>query len=203
MAQAQHRGVERQPRRPAALARAVAPVAEHGMPRVRELHADLVLATRLERELDQRVVAAPRADPHVRHRELAAALGPGVPYRERRVLGQVGAQRLCVGLHDPAHERDVRAPGLVVLELLLQRVLDLGRLRQRDETRSLPVEPVHDEHALGRSPAREHPAHRRVERLRALTVGRHREQSRRLVDDEQVVVLVYHVQRAAAPGWSA
>ena len=197
MAQAQHRSVEREPRRPAALARAVATVAEHRMPGVRELHADLMLATRLERELDERVVAPSRTDPHVRHRELAAALGPGVPDRERRVLGEIRAQGLRVGLHDPAHERDVRAPGLVVLELLLQRVLGLGRLRQRDEARGLPVEPVHDEHALGRPPAREHPAHRRVQRLRALAVRRHREQSRRLVDDEQVVVLVHDVQRAA------
>jgi len=49
MAQAQHRSVEREPGRPAALARAVATVAEHRMPGVRELHADLMLATRLER----------------------------------------------------------------------------------------------------------------------------------------------------------
>ena len=154
MTQPQHRGVEGQPGHAPALARTVATVAEDRMAGIGELHADLVLAAGLERELDQRVVGAPGADPHVGHGELPATRGTGVPHRERRVLGQVGAQRLRVLANDPAHEGQVRPPGLVVLELLLQRLLCLGGLRQHDEPRGFPVEPMHDEQALGRPPAR-------------------------------------------------
>src|SRR5436190_38086 len=85
-------------------------------------------------------------------------------------------------------------------ELRLQASRRGGRLREGEEAGGLPVEPVDDEEtarrALGGDVIEEQP----VGRASALGLGPDREQPRRLVDHQQICVLVHEAKRPGELG---
>ena len=105
------------------------------------------------------------------------------PHRARRLRGTA------------LHHREVRPLDRVRRELRLQALLRERRAGEDQEPGRGAVEAVHDEHA-SRPGAR---GERGVERPLALVHRRDREQARRLVDDEEIVVLVHEANARRQP----
>ena len=103
--------------------------------------------------------------------------------------------------HLPFDHRDVDAPHRARGELRLQRPLGRRRLGEADQPRRLPIQAVHDEEtgpvpALRGHVVRQHP----VGRALSLLLGRDGEQTRRLVDDDEILVLVHEAQGGGKHG---
>src|SRR5207302_2271721 len=122
------------------------------------------------------------------------------PHAQRRgILDDAIAERAGIVAHAALHDRLVAARDGARGELRLQRVLHRRPLREHQEPRGLAIETVNDEQSGGRASRRrgsradvveEQP----IDRSLALALGADGEESRRLVHDDEVVVLVHQTQ---------
>ena len=178
---------------------AVDPVADDRVADRGEVHADLVRAPRLRPRLDQRRARRSARRRVRRHRTRAPPSTTAMRWRsrgsrrDRRVDHALRAASACPRRARRTSSRRVRS-----LSCARQRVVRGVVLRDEDHARRVAVEPVHDARPQHAADAREivavredrvHQRRRRVPRRR---MHRH---ARRLVDREQVGVLVEHVER--------
>ena len=189
--QAEPAGVERHPServRPTP----VLAVAGDRMAQVGELDADLMAASGAERQREDRRVAAPRAHLIVRDRRLARR-----PRADPQgaILREPALERAARRADAPLHHRDVLALGRPRLELRLQMPLRLGRLRDDDEPGRVAVEAMDDEGPargpLGGEVVPEEP----VRGALPLALRRDGEETRGLVDHEEIAVLMHQPER--------
>src|SRR4051794_27217569 len=154
----------------------------------REVHADLVHPTRLEPHAKQRVPGEQPLDLELRD---CVTCGIRVERDPRRVAAVAADRRL-----DPSrprarasvHERDVRPLERAVTHELLQPCMCFLRARDHHQPRRVAVEPVHDPGPLRVAP-RDLPGQRMDKRPLRMAVTRVHDEARRLVDDEQMLVL--------------
>ena len=133
VAERELRGVEQQPRRRRA---AVERVARDGRARGRELHAELVRAPGLRRELDERAIAVSLEHAVARDRLLPLARRlPGEDRHGPALVLRQEAAGACPGPSPPAHHdaRDVLLLRAPVLELFGERLVPL-RTRENTST---------------------------------------------------------------------
>ena len=175
-------------------------VADDRMPELRELDPDLAAASRAKRQLDERRLPAPLEHAIMRDRALAEPGVSGRSHAQAAIAHEPALERPVRLADDAVDQRHVDAPDGLLLELRLQASLRGGRLREGEEAGGLPVEPVDDEEtarrALGGDVIEEQP----VGRASALGLGPDREQPRRLVDHQQICVLVHEAKRPGELG---
>src|SRR5713101_208678 len=182
---------------------AVLAVADDRVADGRELHADLPAPARVERELEERRVLPAREHPVARDGRLALRATRGVD-TEAPVLDEATLERPGLLAHVALHERRVDALDRSLLELGLEALLGFRGLGEDQEPRGLAVEAVDDEGACARPLRLEIVPEQSVGGALALALGRHGEESRRLVHDDDRVVLVHEAETlregdAAAP----
>ncbi len=98
----------------------------------------------------------------------------------------------------PVRNGEVDSARLVTSELHLEPLLRLRMLRKDDQPGGVLVDPMDDERtalAVGSETVLDQLVHRRHIRL---ALERHREEPRRLVDDDQIVVFVDNVELSRA-----
>ncbi len=177
----------------AGLAGPVDAISQHGVSRGREVDSDLMGAPRLELDGDERRTRERLENAVPRHGALAPLARPRhrappevAVAREGRV--EDAGRRRC-----SFHDRDVLAFDLVALEALLQKSERLARPGEDQSPGGLAVEPVDDADVRPPAvPVLQVERDAREQRV-LLALGRgHGEQSRGLLDDDQVGVLVEH-----------
>src|SRR5207249_1614239 len=97
----------------------------------------------------------------------------------------------------PVHHREVYAFWLVAPELIFEPALRVGAERKQHETGGVAVDPMHHERLSLAVRAQEGAELVQHARRCASAVERYRQQSRRLVDDDQRVVFVDDLRFAA------
>src|SRR6266508_1490289 len=182
---------------------AVLPIADDGMTDGGQLHADLPPAPRAEEELEARRVLPSREHPVARDRCLAFGPARGVD-AEVPVLDQPALEPPRLPAHVAFHQRDVGSLDGARLELVLEAPLGFRRLGEDEEPGCLAVEAMDDEGPRARPLRREVVPEEAVGGALALALSRHGEQPRRLVHDDEGLVLVDEAQafwkgHAAAP----
>ncbi len=205
MAEAESRGVKTQAaeRIPA---RAVAAVADDRVAELRHLDTDLVAPARPEPERHPGHVRSPLDDavPGDRDaRALALRRRPariGGPDAERALLHEDVAERPLVRRHHAFDDRDVVPLRGAREELCLEILLRFRGLGDDQEPRGLAVQPVDDERPAGWPRSLEVGPHHAVGRALPLVLGPDREEPRRLLDDEQRLVLVDQAERRSEGG---
>ena len=157
------------------------------------MHADLVRPPRLERDPQEGVPRQQLLDLEMRHR-VARRIGvERLPERVVAVAPDRSVDRAAQRARPSGDERDVLARERARLHELLQPAVRLGRAGDDEQPRRVAVEPVHDAGPLrlvstfdvvGEQPVHERPARVPGRRMH--------DETRRLVDDEQMLVLVRH-----------
>ena len=205
MAEAESRSVKAQAaeRIPA---RAVAAVADDRVAELRQLDADLMAPARPELERHPGHVRSPldHAVPGDRDAR-APALGRrpariGGPDAQRALLHEDVAERSLVRRHHALDDRDIPPLRGAREELRLEVLLRLRRLGDDQEPRGLPIQPVDDERPARGARSLEVGPHHAVGRALPLVLGPDREEPRRLLDDEERLVLVDQAQRRGEGG---
>ena len=181
-------------------ATAVDAIAQHRMAEVLEVQADLMLAAGLEGQFEQGAGRAePLADHEVRDRRQRRLAASGQP----PPAGGVGVGDRCVDgagvVGRSAHDqRDVLPVEGVRAEQLATGLMRFARQRHRQRARGVAVEPVQwpDVAAPAAPPFHvfAHPVQHRVLVGGSSVVGADRQQPRRLVEDQHVLVLVEPVE---------
>src|SRR5215212_611561 len=156
-----------------------------------QMDADLMRAAGLEVDAEQRVMVEESFDVEVRHR-LARTVGfERVPHRVVAVTADRRLDPSAARARTAADERQVRALELTLRHLLLQPLVRVVRARDDQEPRGVSVEAVDDAGAIGLLPALGAELEEAVdERARVVSGRRVDDEARRLVDDEQVRVLI-------------
>ena len=121
------------------------PVADYGMAERGELGADLAAPPGHQRELEEGRVPATLEDVVAGDRVASGTPIPRGPDAERAVLHDPPHQRALIALNDSLHERDVNPLDASRGELRLEALLGGRGLREDDDPRRLPVEPVNDQ----------------------------------------------------------
>jgi len=168
----------RQLRQPRVAVRELA-VAHERVTEVRQVHADLVVTSGLERAAQQAPAVRGVQQLVVRHGGAAASV-------DARRLALVVDRQLdarALRLRTSEHEREVvLGHGMLAERVLERRAVAVGRATQQQRAAGLAVETVHRRDGASRGA-------QLVEHAAALRVGvAHREQTRGLVDHEQVLV---------------
>ena len=164
---------------------------------MRHVDADLMRAAGLEPAADVRVAAIARDDLPVRDRAARALLRDGHFLAVGRVPadGRVNGARIFA--HAAAHDGLVYARQAAVGKLSRQRQVRKVVFRDYQQPRRVLVDAVHDAGALLAADAGQRVAaaeHQRVyERAVRVAGGRVDDHAARLVDDQQIVVLVHDV----------
>ena len=167
------------------------------MARGREVHADLVRAAGLGAHQHVRGPGEPLDGLEAGHGMLAPFAGPRDRARETGLAHEVPVEGAAVG-KSSLDQRDVLALDRMAAEELLQRVEGGAVAREDERAGGVVVEPVHD---AGVRPSAV--AMLQVvdgagpERVLLAGLGGHGQEARRLVDDEDVVVLVEHGEARA------
>ena len=124
----------------------VSAIAENRMPDLREMDADLVLAPRLQANLDEDRPLETLDHSEVGHSPFPGPAQGGRANGERfAVLHEPGLNGPRIPRQGPFHDRDVLAPGLPRLELRRERLEGSRGLGEDQESRGMPVEAVDDE----------------------------------------------------------
>src|SRR5512134_945272 len=106
---------------------------------VRKMHADLVLAPRLQLYLNERSFRGSLQDSHVGHREFSnLRVGSGVD-AVGRVLCEKRADRELVLANAAFDNGKVPATGAVILKLMLQPLLTVHCFRKDQQPRGFPI----------------------------------------------------------------
>ena len=156
-----------------------------------EVDADLVRPPGFQRHAEQGVPRQQLLDLEVRHRLARRVRVERLPHRVATVASDRCVDRPAAGARTADDEREVLARQLPRLHELLEPPVRLGRAGDHEQTRRIAVEPVDDPRPLRLVAAldvvREQPVDER-----SLRVARRRmdDEARRLVHDEQVLVLV-------------
>ena len=183
----QTRAVQRHP------ANRIAPVAVGGIAHdwkvlLRQVHPDLVLASRFEPDLNQGPVRRAFENLHMRHRPFAFRGIPRGVAPKCRILRKKRLDRELVAGDAALGDGDVRTPRRVVFELLLQGDLGLRQLGEHQEAGRLTIQPVNDE-----QPSRSLLPHVLEEQGIGRTVPflfrGNGQQPRRLDDDDNIAIL--------------
>ena len=203
MREAQQPGVECQaPRPPARMARllgVVAVLAQNGIAGLGEMDADLVPATGLEADADEGGAGQTALDPVMGHGRLALALVVGRVALQTLAGDQPAREGPLVRRHDPGHQGDVLPLGAVCREVCPQRQRHLGGLGKHQQAGDLAVEAMHDLEAWRVTPALAQMAAQELHQRIAFTVqGGHGQHAGALLDDDHVLVVVYHRKAVAA-----
>src|SRR5439155_11348930 len=191
--EAQPRGVQTDTPQGVAAA-PVRAVADDRVPARRELSPDLAPPSRHERELEQR--RPPRALQHAvtGDRLLAVASIARGPDAQRPILHERRGQRPLRLTDDALHAGHVHPLRRARVELRLERPLHLERLGEDEEAGRLAIEAVDDEDP--RASPRSHPVpEQAIDGPLALGLGRDRQEPRRFVDNDEVLVLVNESER--------
>jgi hypothetical protein len=175
-----------------ARAASVRHVADDRMTHRRQLHADLVSASGAEVEVEDGPVAS--ALPHAVPGDRQPPRLPGT-HAEVAVLGETALERAFLLAHAPFDHRHVDALDVAGLELRLQTALGALGFREDDQARGVAVQPMDDEEPASRPLRVDVVEEQAVGVLLTLAVGGDGQEARRLVDDEQIVVLVHQPER--------
>jgi hypothetical protein len=156
-----------------------------------EMDADLMRPAGLEADSQERMAREELHDVEV---------GDSIARRcsVERDAGRVGAVASDRRLDAPAararptlHEREILALDLARPQKPLQAAVSLVRTRYHEEARGVAIEPVHDSGSLGLRPTRNRMAQKAVDERARRVPGRGvDDEAGRLVDDEQVLVLI-------------
>src|SRR5262245_63560214 len=168
---------------------AVRPVADDGQVDRGQVDADLVRPAGLQPHVQQRVAVDQLGDLEVRH---SLTRRVGVERAARRVgavAADDGLDAPPPGARAPANERDVAALQLSALHELPEALVRLLGSRNDQEPRGVAIEPVDDSGPL-LLPARGSACEPMDERPGHMPGSRVHDDACRLVDDEQVLVLV-------------
>jgi hypothetical protein len=207
MAEAEPRGVKTQAaeRIPA---RAVTAVADDRVAELRQLDADLMAPARPELERHPGHVRSPLdhavpGDRDARAPALRRRPGRiGGPDAKRALLHEDVAERSLIRRHHTFDDRDVPSLRGAREELRLEVLLRFRGLGDDQEPRGLPVQPVDDERPPRGARALEIGPHHAIGRALPLVLGPDREEPRRLLDDEERLVLVDETERGGeGRGW--
>src|SRR5262245_3321910 len=171
---------------------AVLLVAEDRVPDQGELHADLPSPPGAERQRERGGVGAAREDAVVGDRDSPRRARADA---EIAALDEAGLERAGVGPDAPLDRGHVAALGGSRLELGLELTLGHRRLREHEEPRRVPVQPMHDEGAVRGPLSGEIVPEKPVGGPLALSLGRDREEPGWLVDHQQVLVFVEEPER--------
>ena len=205
VAEAEPRGVEAQSaeRVPA---RAVPTVPDDRVTELRQLDADLVAPPGPEAErhpchvrspLDHAVAGDRDARPASLRRRPARVDGPDA---KRAFLQEDVLESPLIRGDHALDDRDVAPLRGAGCELHLEALLRLQGLRDDQEPRGLPVQPMDDERPAGLPRPLEVGPHQTVGGALTLVLGPDREQARRLLDHEQRRVLVDEAEKRGQGG---
>jgi hypothetical protein len=154
-----------------------------------ELGSDLSTPPGNQPELEQGR-APPVLEDAIPRDRLLAAPALGDPYAQRSILDEPRDQRALVLAHHALDEGDIDTLGRARGELRLEVLLGLHRLGEHDQARGLSIEPMDDEERRARAASRDPVTEEPVGGTLALALGGDGQQTRGLVDDQDVFVLV-------------
>jgi hypothetical protein len=184
-----------------AAAAIVARIADDRMPGRGELDPDLMLAPRVEAELEEAIGPALGLDPPIGDGALRRPIaGPGLAHEAPLVLDEPRVQYALGSPHRAFDQRDVEALGDELVPARHEQALRPGVPREDDDARGVPVDAMdHGGAALGVA-APDLLGGDVEEALRARAVGRDDGEPRRLVVGQDGLVLVDEERPdAAAP----
>ncbi len=174
---------------------AVLVIAQDGMTGVRQVHADLVRAPGQQAQLEQAEVVARRQGPRPGDRLLAVRAHAHPAFAAR---GDMLVQRLAqfprAAPPSPRHHRDVGLFHLPFAQHPVQLEQRAALLRDDQQPRGVPVQPMRELEELGLGPRRAQGLDRAVAEAAAAVNG----DAGGLVDDQQRRVLVHHRQLEGA-----
>jgi hypothetical protein len=155
------------------------------------MHADLVLSTSLESDLDKRGFRISFEHVYMGDGELSSGSLLRRVNAVRGVLGKIGTKGKVFFLYLSFRQGDVFSAGRVVLELVLQPLLRFYGLCEDEEPGSFSIQPMDNKEFLRRAFRIQIGAQERVQRFDALRFSGHRQQALRLVHDNQAFVFKY------------
>jgi hypothetical protein len=161
-----------------------------------EVNADLMRAARLETHAQERVLAEELEQLELGH---GVSGEVGIEGDARRIMAVAPDRRLdpsAARARAPPHERDVLAYDLPPAEHPLEAPVDVVRAGDDQQPRRVAVQPVDDAGPLGLVAARDRVGREPMDERAARVPGRGvDDDARRLVDNEQVLVLVRDSKR--------
>ena len=158
-----------------------------------EMDPDLVRPPGLQRDAKQRVPRQQLLYLEVRHRLARRVRVERLPHRIATVAADRRVDRPAAGLRPADDECEVLARQRARLHQLLEPPVRLGRAGDDEQPRRVPVEAVDDPRPFRLLPALDVVGEQPVDERSLRMAGRRMDdETGRLVDDEQVLVLVRH-----------
>src|SRR2546422_3165959 len=158
-------------------AAAIGLVAHDRMAASRQMTPDLTLASRLQSYLHDRRFRIPLHHSYVRYRKFPLTALSRRIHTECGVLRKVRPDGEVIRRYLSLHDGNIPASCTVILELILQPLLRFDGLREYQQPRRLPIQPMHDEDLLGILFIIRVRAQGRICSVRSLSFGRHCQQS--------------------------
>lgn len=178
---------------------AVDQIAEQRVADVRHVHADLVRAAGLQLAADVRVAVVARDDRPVRDRVAGVFGRHGHALAVRRVAADGRVDRAGIFAQIAADDGLIRAGHRMVGQLRRERKMRKVVFRRDEQTGCVLVDAVHDAGPPLPADAGEAVAavgEQGVDERAVLVAGRGvHDHAARLIDDDEVIVLIHHVQR--------